>query len=326
MGIGTSAPAGTLHVITPSNNGSVSAWGTGNVVIGSAGTTGAGLGLSYSTTDNGGTAYLSALAPSVAWEYMGFRASNYEFYTNGATESMKIASTGVVTVDNLAGTGNRPVIASSTGALSTATGTNDGVWNVSANMLSSRDDIGGAAGLAMTTAVAAPTDDGSASVALPFTLYINGLACTYVSMCSNGFIQFNSSNSFPDGSPFSNTTLPSTTFSVPTVCFYWDDMVCHNAGIRYYSGGTAPNRIFVIDWDLITYTGSYEIVGQTAIHEGSNLINTTYATINAYACGQSATIGLQLNQTTAIDACYNTKVLDDNQAYDAEFISFAPSK
>jgi hypothetical protein len=210
-------------------------------------------------------------------------------------------------------------------------GTGSG-WGASANMMSSRDDInssgsssGVPAGLAFTSALASGVDDGTAAVALPFTLNIGGVACTWVSMCSNGFAQFNSTNSF-NAAPFTNTTLPSGTFTVPTVCFYWDDMKTTNNGIRYYSGGTAPNRIFIIDWDLITLTGSFEIVGQTAIHEGSNLINTTYATVNPYACGQGATIGLQLSQNESVPVCYNTKVLDDNQGYGVEFVSFSPSK
>ena len=210
-------------------------------------------------------------------------------------------------------------------------GTGSG-WGSSANMMSSRDDInsagtsnGVAAGVAFTSAMAAGTDESVVGVNIPFTFYINGMACTWVGLSSNGYIQFNTANSF--NSAFTNSTLPSGSFSIPTLCYYWDDMVTANGSIRYAIVGAAPNRAMLVDWDLKTFaTGAFEIVGQTAIHEGSNLINTTYATVNAYVCGQSATIGMQINANECVPISYNVKVLDDNQSYGAEFVSFSPAK
>ena len=223
-------------------------------------------------------------------------------------------------------------------SMAAGTGTSGG-WTVAANMVSSRDDInssgtssGVAAGLAMTTVIASGVDEEGTlpGVALPFTFYIGGLACTYVGFSANGFIQFNTGNSW-NSEVYNNTTIPYSNFTIPTLCYYWDDMVTSNGhnngnGIRYGTGGSAPNRIFIIDFDLVTYTGSFYVSGQIALHEGSNSINVTYSSVNAYACGQGATIGLQVSQNECIPLTYNTKTLDDNASYGAQFISFSPMK
>ncbi len=104
VGIGTNAPAGMLHVITANSNGNVAAWGTGQMVVGSAGTTGGALGFGFST-DNGGTGWISSLAPSVQWEYLGYRASNHIFYVSGTTEAMRITSTGALALNGAANYG-----------------------------------------------------------------------------------------------------------------------------------------------------------------------------------------------------------------------------
>ncbi len=92
LGIGTTTPAGKLHVVTSSNDGNTSAWSDGNFVVGQAGTTGGAIALSYNTSNNAG--YISALAPAVAWKDLGLRALNTIFYYNGATEGMRLTTGG----------------------------------------------------------------------------------------------------------------------------------------------------------------------------------------------------------------------------------------
>ncbi len=91
IGIGTAAPAGTVHIVTPNSDGNVSTWGTGQVVIGQAGTTGSGLGISYSSTN--GAVYMSALQPGVTWRNMAFRANDHVFL-NGNVERMRLTAAG----------------------------------------------------------------------------------------------------------------------------------------------------------------------------------------------------------------------------------------
>jgi ribosomal protein S6E (S10) len=91
IGIGTAAPSGTVHIVTPNSDGNVTAWGTGQVVIGQAGPTGAGLGISYSSTN--GAVYLSALQPNTTWRNMAFRANDHVFL-NGNVERMRLTAAG----------------------------------------------------------------------------------------------------------------------------------------------------------------------------------------------------------------------------------------
>ncbi len=205
----------------------------------------------------------------------------------------------------------------------------NGSWSASPNMISSRDDInssgtsgGVAAGFAMTRADVNGADDAVYLVNLGFTFYINGTPYTQVYLSTNGNIQFGSSGGT---TTFSNTTLPSGSFSLPTLCYYWDDMNTTGNGLRYATVGDAGNRTFVLDFELTTHTNSFTNTGQVMLHEGSNSINVRYNTMNAYACGQQATIGLQLSTTSALPIACNAKIFDDNTT-NTQSLSFSPSK
>lgn len=181
----------------------------------------------------------------------------------------------------------------------------------------SRDDISG-----WTTLHSSGVDEAVSSeqsIGFTFNLFGNDYTTFYVS--TNGFIAFGSAPS----SAFSNSALPSSTFSMPVICPYWDDMKTTGNGIRTTLLGSSPNRVRIIDFELITYTDSYAVTFQVIMHEKSNLISIRYYLVAAEACGQSATIGIQGpggSTATAVPISYNAKVLDDN--YEPLSISFCP--
>lgn len=189
-------------------------------------------------------------------------------------------------------------------------------WSVKADIAFSRDDISG-------WSTASSGDEVSTSVNIPFNFVINGTNYTWVSLCTNGYIQFNTSNS-SFATDYTNNALPSADFSVPTLCFYWDDMQTTGNGIRYNTLGDAGNRTFYADFELVVYGTANQVTAQVQIHEGSNLINIRYYSNNPSAIGQSATIGFQLSGSSALPISCNAMVLDDNS--NPQSISFCPGK
>lgn len=181
----------------------------------------------------------------------------------------------------------------------------------------SRDDIS-----EWSSLFGSGTDDAvSSEQSIGFTFNLFGSDYTTFYVSTNGFIAFGTT----PGSSRSNSALPTSTFSMPVICPYWDDMKTTGNGIRTTLLGSSPNRVRIIDFELITYTGSYAVTFQVILHEKSNLISIRYYLVAPDACGQSATIGIQGpggSVATAVPISCNAKVLDDN--FEPLSISFCP--
>jgi len=248
-------------------------------------------------------------------------AANFRIYSDAGSTNLYVdgqyyANEGTNLVWNAgndgAGSGSDADLLDGQHASSFLSTSNYGVGTVSADIAFSRDDISG-----WTTAVGSGADDAVYLVNLGFTITINGASYTQCYLSTNGNIQFGSSGG---NSYHYNAALPTTSFSLPTLCFYWDDMVTTGNGIRYTTLGDAGNRVFIADFELTTYSTSYPVTVQVQIHENSNLMNVRYYNVSPYACGVGATIGFQANTSQAIPISCNAKVLDDN--YNPEAISF----
>jgi hypothetical protein len=98
VGIGTTAPAGTLNVVTASDTtpNTVSGFDTRHAVI--AGTTTAGLATSFHATNG---SYITSVVPGNAWLPMTFQGSDYSWYS-GAANLGTWASTGLTVAGDLA--------------------------------------------------------------------------------------------------------------------------------------------------------------------------------------------------------------------------------
>ncbi|MDD2387092.1 MAG: hypothetical protein PHP52_09970, partial [Bacteroidales bacterium] len=223
-------------------------------------------------------------------------------------------------VSTLSGTGNRMVYADASGVLKAGTGNDNTNWTLSANFSYSPDDLWGHGG---TSGGTLSGDDATASYTMPFSLTIEGTSYSSLTISTNGWVTFGSVSS----SYYSNSSLPTSTFSVPVICAYWDDLVAEKSNIRYGYVGASPNRTIIIDYEAHTYTNAYDVRFQVQIHEGSGLINIKYRhEMNPSANGQSATIGFQLaggSSAKAYPISYNGKVLDDNRD-DSEGWSVCP--
>ena len=140
-------------------------------------------------------------------------------------------------------------------------------------------------------------DDGLTAVALPFSFGLYDQTYTTVNVSSNGNAQFTTTDN-----NWTNTCLPWTTHDY-TVLPYWDDQKTDaNSGCSAFPGGmcgiftsvtgSAPNRIFNIEWRTVyfsdlTTTANYEL----RLYEGQSRFDVVYGTV---AGGNaSATAGVQ---------------------------------
>jgi hypothetical protein len=161
-------------------------------------------------------------------------------------------------------------------------------------------------------------DDNTVSVTLPFTFTIEGTNYTTIVLSTNGWIEFGSNTS--GSSEPGNACLPASTHTNPFLAAYWDDLVPFGTNIRYRTVGTAPNRVFLADYEVDLFSGSEgsdDLRFQVQLHERSNIITVRYRDQQSQTNGISATIGFQgaggAAAATVQPLTCNGKILDDNR-------------
>lgn len=291
VGIGTNTPASRLQVM-------------GSVFIPD--------GQSYWIGNNTDAGERLRMHHSGINSYVDYASGDLVFRAN-TTAKVVFQSGGDVQVNNLAGTGNRLVTADANGVLNTK---ENSMWTMSANFGSSPDDLSGG------DISADGADDAVYVRNLGFTIVINGVSYTQVSVCTNGWIAFGnvSANSY------AAEPLPSGLFTTPVIFPYWTDLKDFGTGewIREYP---MNNNVYVLEWRMRAYTSgstNWVVRFQVQIHK-SGLINVKYYDpMQPQMNGQqhtidgttrNTTIGFQLDGGTNArfhQISYNAKVLDDN--------------
>jgi hypothetical protein len=183
---------------------------------------------------------------------------------------------------------------------------------MSANFSHSPDDW--CSGCSNTGSMPGDQDDyTSSNVGMGFTVTINGVDYSTVSICSNGWIAFGNVGSTSLG----NVNIPSGNVSSgPVIYPYWDDLRDYGSGewVRWGRVGSSGNYVFLIDYSMRQYGNSERVNFQVQIHQGSGLINVKYRdTMSPSMNGQSAAIGFQVSSSKGYPIVNNGKVLDDNR-------------
>ena len=137
--------------------------------------------------------------------------------------------------------------------------------------------------------------DGAESVPLPFAFRFYGTARTDVMISANGYLAF-------PNTPVNwiNAALPEVSFG-DAVLPFWDDLVMRD-GVCLATYGTAPDRLFVVQWSNADLEGrggtgdagarlNFEVV----LEEASQALSVLYGTMegDARATGSGATLGIQ---------------------------------
>ncbi|MFZ6029041.1 MAG: proprotein convertase P-domain-containing protein [Chloroflexota bacterium] len=179
-----------------------------------------------------------------------------------------------------------------------------------------RTDSETRAWIAGTTNQSITGDDTTKNVSLPFSFTFAGTAYTSVNISSNGNIHFGTASN-----AYSNVAIPNTGNPNALIAAYWDDLSPNLGGAIYTAvSGTAPNRVFVVEWrDVRRYSGSTNgVTFEIQLVEGSNqvwiLIQDGVFGSTTYDNGASATCGIEDAAGNAGNPySYNTAVLTANK-------------
>lgn len=139
-------------------------------------------------------------------------------------------------------------------------------------------------------------DDGVVPLDLPFPFLFYGTNYNEVYVSSNGNMQFGNANASYFNDCLNSGPVPDMGDMIAP---YWDDLDLRFEGyLEYETFGTAPERIFVVEWDNIPRFGgdsSDRVTFEVQLHERTHDLVFLYedvTTIEGYN-GSSATIGLQ---------------------------------
>lgn len=149
------------------------------------------------------------------------------------------------------------------------------------------------------------TDEGAANgIAFPFPIKFNGVTYNTFNISTNGFISLgaeldtfaiyyvNNLATGPNGNGFNSLA------SRPIIAPLWDDLDMQSAtNIVYSTSGTAPNRVFTVQWSNALWTWqatSAAVSFQVKFYETTNVIRFHYRPINAgtLSTGAGASVGL----------------------------------
>ncbi len=143
-----------------------------------------------------------------------------------------------------------------------------------------------------TVDIGAHCDDCVTTVALPFSYTLYDQTFTAVNLSSNGNAQFVTTDA-----AFSNVCLPWLDHNY-TIFPYWDDLYLVNAGYGIFTSisGTAPNRIFNIEWRAQYFPGTGTANLELQLYEGQTRFDVIYGQVDNG--NTSATAGVQRDNTT----------------------------
>jgi hypothetical protein len=137
-------------------------------------------------------------------------------------------------------------------------------------------------------------DDTVVTIPLPFSYTLYDQAFTSINLSSNGNAQFTTTDT-----GFTNVCLPwpgHTYLIFP----YWDDLYLVNSGFGIFTSisGTAPNRIFNIEWRAQYFPGSGTANFELRLYEGQSRFDVIYGTVDNG--NTSATAGVQRDDSTFV--------------------------
>ena len=182
-----------------------------------------------------------------------------------------------------------------------------------------RSDTDTRAWVAGVTNTGMTGDDQTVTITLPFSVTFFGTAYTSVKVSSNGNAHFGTASN-----AYSNVAIPNTGLPNAMIAPFWDDLYLPGGGAVYTgTSGTAPNRVFTIEWRNIEHystTGTNGATFEIQIDESSTAKNAVWLLYqdtlfgNTFDNGSSATSGIENAAGSAGNQySFNTAVLTNNK-------------
>ena len=131
-------------------------------------------------------------------------------------------------------------------------------------------------------------DDDLTTIPLPFPISLYGASYSSAVVCTNGTMQFTTSNNGYD-----NHCLPDPSMGVALLP-HWDDLRTDQTGKGIYTSvtGAAPNRVFNVEWRAVYYNNTASSVGfEVRLYEDNSRVEFVYGAVPQ--SGASATVGIQ---------------------------------
>jgi hypothetical protein len=124
------------------------------------------------------------------------------------------------------------------------------------------------------------------NIALPFTFALYGQSFNGANVASDGTLQFITAYLNP-----STYCLPAN--MGPTILAHWDDLLtnCTGCGVFTSISGSAPNRIFNIEWRAALAVGGQSVNFEVRLYETLNNFSIVFGQIGG--SGSGATVGVQ---------------------------------
>lgn len=154
-----------------------------------------------------------------------------------------------------------------------------------------------------TTDIGNHSDDLVTTIALPFNYTFYGQTYSNVTASSNGNLQFGSAST-----AYSNTSLPASGF-LATIFAYWADLDTGATGKGIYTSvtGSAPNRIFNIEWRTKPLSVDTNLSFEIRLYEGQQRFDIIYGEV--YENGSAVTVGVQSDAAVYTQFSYDTPSL-----------------
>jgi hypothetical protein len=167
-------------------------------------------------------------------------------------------------------------------------------------------------------------DEEQVRVDLPvgFDFEFYAMPVTWIDISSNGYLGIGTANN--PAQPWVNSALPNPDQPNGIAAAWWDDLNPAGATkVFSQTVGTAPNRVFVVEWlDVLPFTSGATsgVTFEALLEESTGAITFAYKDVTAglagFDAGAGATVGIEEPlATSATQLSYNQANLAANTAY-----------